>query len=295
MDLSRLGGSAGFEDWLAEKFAANVPYDQIVRELLLAEGRVSESGPLLFYAAVRLNPEELAGRTSRAFLGVRMECAQCHDHPFDDAISQQDFWSFAAFFARISRPRGKMEMTSPVLAVRDNARGDVMIPESDEVVPPRLPGSVIELAEEAEGPSRREQLVEWLTARNNQHFAQATVNRVWAHLFGRGLVEPVDDMRPANPPISPELLDTLARDFAASGFDLRRLCRALVLTDAYQLTSREDASGEMGGGAMGGGAVDDPSRALVFAQMNIKSLTAEQLYDSIAVATGQASLAGAAG
>ena len=79
----------------------------MVRELLLAEGRVSESGPLLFYAAVRLNPEELAARTSRAFLGVRMECAQCHDHPFDDKISQHDFWSLAAFFARISRPQGQ--------------------------------------------------------------------------------------------------------------------------------------------------------------------------------------------
>jgi hypothetical protein len=281
VDLSRLGGSEQFEEWLSEKFAANVPYDQIVSELLLAEGRVSEPGPLLFYAAVRLEPEELAARTSRAFLGVRMECAQCHDHPFDEKISQQDFWSFAAFFARISRPRGKMEMTSPVLAVRDNVRGDVMIPESDEVVPPRLPGSVMELAEEVEGPSRRAQLVAWLTARDNQHFAEATVNRVWAHLFGRGLVEPVDDMRPDNKPVAPEVLDTLGRDFAASEFDLRRLLRALVLSDAYQLTSREDASG-----------VNDPSRALVFAQMNMKSLTAEQLYDCISVATGRASLAG---
>ena len=111
---------------------------------------MSESGPLLFYAAVRLNPEELAARTSRAFLGVRMECAQCHDHPFDDKISQHDFWSFAAFFARISRPQGKMEMTSPVLQVRDNERGDVMIPESNEVVPPRLPESVGDLADDAE-------------------------------------------------------------------------------------------------------------------------------------------------
>lgn len=283
VDLSRLGGSQAFEEWLAGKFAANVPYDQIVSELLLAQGRVSESGPLLFYAAVRLNPEELAARTSRAFLGVRMECAQCHDHPFDDKISQQDFWSFAAFFARISRPRGKMEMTSPVLAVRDNARGEVMIPESDQVVPPRLPGSVMDLAEQAESPSRREQLVRWLTDRDNQHFAQATVNRVWAHLFGRGLVEPVDDMRPANPAIAPEVLDTLSRDFAASGFDLRRLVRALVLTDAYQMASREDTSDKGAG---------DPSRGLVFAAMNVKSLTAEQLYDSITVATGKVALGG---
>ncbi|MGD9634545.1 MAG: DUF1549 domain-containing protein, partial [Pirellulales bacterium] len=201
VDLARLGGSAEFDDWLAERFAENMPYDQLVRELLLAEGRVAEKGPLLFYAAVRLNPEELAARTSRAFLGVRMECAQCHDHPFDE-VSQHDFWSFAAFFARISRPRGKMEMASPVLQVKDNKFGDVMIPESDEVVPPRIPGTVMDLADEPEGTSRREQLVSWLTDRHNEHFAKATVNRVWAHLFGRGLVEPVDDMRPANPPIA---------------------------------------------------------------------------------------------
>ena len=199
VDLSRVGGPVKFEEWLAVRFAENRSYDQIVRDILLAEGRVAESGPLLFYAALKLNPEELAARTSRAFLGMRMECAQCHDHFFDD-ISQHDFWSFAAFFARISRPRGKMEMTSPVLAVRDNQQGDVTIPETDEVVPPRLPLSAVEVQDTPDGPSRREQLVDWLTAQNNGHFARATVNRVWAHLFGRGLVEPVDDMRPANPP-----------------------------------------------------------------------------------------------
>jgi hypothetical protein len=269
VDLSRVGGPAKFEEWLAERFAKNESYDQIVRELLLAKGRVAESGPLLFYAALKLNPEELAARTSRAFLGVRMECAQCHDHE----ISQHDFWSFAAFFARISRPLGKMEMTSPVLAVRDNQQGDVTIPDTNEVVRPRLPLSDIEVQDTPDGPSRREQLVDWLTARNNGQFARAAVNRVWAHLFGRGLVEPVDDMRPDNPPLAPELLETLARDFAASNFDLKRLLRALVLTKTYQLSSRSEEN--------------DPSRSLHFAQMNIKSFTAEQLYDCIAVATQQ--------
>ncbi len=276
VDLSRLGGPVKFDEWLAARFAANTPYDQIVRELLLAEGRVSEAGPLLFYAALKLEPEELAARTSRAFLGVRMECAQCHDHPFDE-VSQHDFWSFAAFFARISRPRGKMEMTSPVLAVRDNQQGEVMIPDSDEVVPPRLPLSAIEVDDAPDGPPRRERLVEWLTSRNNGQFARAAVNRAWAHLFGRGLVEPVDDIRPANAPIAPEVLDTLSRDFAASGFDLRRLLRGLVLTKTYQLSSRSEES--------------DPSRALHFAQMNMKSFTADQLYDCIAVATRQAAMA----
>jgi hypothetical protein len=278
VDLSRLGGAAKFDEWLAERFAANTPYDQIVRELLLAEGRVSESGPLLFYAALKLEPEELAARTSRAFLGVRMECAQCHDHFFDSSITQRDFWSFAAFFARISRPRGKMEMTSPVLAVRDNEAGEVTIPDSDEVVPPRLPLSALEVEDKPDGPARREQLVDWLTARDNGHFARATVNRAWSHLFGRGLVEPVDDMRPDNAPIAPAVLDTLSRDFAASGFDLRRLLRALVLTKSYQLSSRSEES--------------DPSRTLHFAQMNMKSLTADQLYDCISVATRQSGMMG---
>jgi hypothetical protein len=278
VDLSRYGGAAKFEEWLAERFATNVPYDRVVRDLLLAEGRVSEPGPLLFYAALRLNPEELAARSSRAFLGVRMECAQCHDHPFDDAISQHDFWSFAAFFARISRPRGKMEMTSPVLAVRDNQQGDVTIPDSDEVVRPRLPQTEVDLEDAADGPSRRKELADWLTSPNNGQFARATVNRVWSQLFGRGLVEPVDDMRPDNMPIAPEVLDALSRDFAASKFDLRRLLRAVVLTNAYQLSSRSE--------------VDDPSRALYFAQMNVKSFTAEQLYDCIAVATQRTALAG---
>jgi hypothetical protein len=278
VDLSRYGGAEKFEEWLAERFAANKPYDQIVRDLLLAEGRVSQSGPLLFYAALRLNPEELAARTSRAFLGMRMECAQCHDHPFDEKVSQHDFWSFAAFFARISRPRGKMEMTSPVLAVRDNEQGDVVIPESDEVVLPKLPQTGAELEDSADGASRREELAKWLTSKENRRFAQATVNRVWSQLFGRGLVEPVDDMRPTNPPIAPDVLELVSADFAASGFDLRRLLRALVLTQAYQLTSRSE--------------LDDPSRAMHFAQMNMKSFTAEQLYDCIAVATQRAAMAG---
>ncbi|MEX2317867.1 MAG: DUF1549 and DUF1553 domain-containing protein [Pirellulales bacterium] len=279
-DPTRAADPIKFEEWLTERFAVNKPYDQIVRELLNVEGRVSESGPLLFYAAARLNPEELAGKTSRAFLGVRMECAQCHDHPFDE-VSQQDFWSFAALFARISRPKGKMEITSPVLQVRDSKQGDVMIPQSDKVVAPRLPLGGADIDDGPDGPSRRQQLADWLTSRTNGQFARATVNRVWAHLFGRGLVEPVDDMRPANKPLAPEVLDTLSRDFAASGFDLRRLFRALVLTKTYQLSSRSSDN--------------DPSRALHFAQMNIKSFTAEQLYDCITIATRRAAAAAPAG
>ncbi len=275
------GGTDKFDRWLADRFEKNLPYDQLVSQLLLAEGRVSDSGPILFYAALKLNPEELAAKTSRAFLGMRMECAQCHDHPFDASVSQQDFWGFAAHFAQISRPQGKMEVTSSVLRVRDNRRGEVRLPDSDEVVPPSLPYTFSEDVDsedvrQDDTLSRRRQMVDWITTQQNSRFAKATVNRVWQHLFGIGLVDPVDDMRTDNPSICPELLTTLSQDFAASGYDLRRLLRAVVLSEAYQASSRS--------------ATDEPSQALAFARMNIKSFTADQLYDCIGVATQHESM-----
>jgi hypothetical protein len=282
VDLNTYGGTNKFDRWLADRFGQNLPYDEIVRQLLLAEGRVSESGPILFYASLKLNPEEIAAKASRVFLGTRMECAQCHDHPFDDRIAQTDFWGFAAHFAQISRPQGKMEMTSPVLRVHDNNYGEVMLPDTETVVPPSLPDEPAETTADPTGMarSRRQQLVDWLTHENNDKFSRAAVNRVWQQVFGRGLIEPVDDIRPANKPVCPEVLDLLTRDFAASGFDLRRLLRALVLTDAYQLSS--------------GTPQDDPSQALCFARMNMKYFTADQLFDCIAVATRNEAMVGGA-
>lgn len=270
VDLNPYGGAAGFEEWLSDRFRDNVGWDEVVTELLLAEGRVSEPGPILFYTALKLEPEKLAAQTARAFLGMRLECAQCHDHFFDHRLKQTDFWGYAAFFAQISRPEGKMDTVSPVLRVADTNRGDVTLPETTDVIQPRyLLGEV--LSQEPQSPPRRHQLAEWMTATENPHFARATVNRVWAHLFGRGLVEPVDDMRSDNPPVCPEVLEELAGFFVASGFDLRELFRVIVSSDTYQRTSRS--------------SVDDPERTSSFAQMNIKAFTAEQLYDSIAVAT----------
>ena len=201
-----------------------------------------------------------------------MECAQCHDHFFDDRITQDDFWGFAAHFAQISRPEGRMMTTSPVLRVHDADFGEVRIPDSEEIVAPKLPEYVLtNVSFQKAERSRREQLAEWLTHSQNRQFARATVNRLWQQLFGRGLVEPVDDMRPDNPAVCPEVLDLLADDFAASGFDLRKLIRALVLSDAYQLSSAAEN--------------DDDTQSHAFARMNLKAFTADQLYDCIAVAT----------
>lgn len=283
--ISRLGGSGKLEQWLSDAFAENVPYDKLVKQLLLAEGRVNESGPLLFYAAAKMNAEELAARTSRTFLGMRMECAECHDHPYDD-WSQEDFWSLAAYFAQISRPQGKIEMVSPVLRVRDANFGSVKLPETDIVIEPKLPISLhgghgmtqadideLKVAE-VTGGSRREQLAAWITHPKNSHFAQATANRIWGHLFGQGLVDPVDDMGGHNLPVSPQLLNQLGRYFAQSGFDLRELMRVLLNSRAYQLSSVDKQ-----------GASSHNVR--YFARIPLKPLTAEQLYDCLSTATGR--------
>ena len=286
--ISRLGGSGKLEQWLADSFEENQPYDELVSELLRAEGRVNESGPLLFYAAAKMNAEELAARTSRSFLGMRLECAECHDHPFDE-WSQEDFWGFAAFFAQISRPQGKIEMVSPVLRVRDADFGEVKLPETETVIEPSLPYSqhgghgmnsadivALKNSEVTDG-SRRAQLAAWITHPQNSHFSQATVNRIWAHLFGRGIVNPVDDMGGHNAPVSPQLLNQLGRYFVQTDFDVRALMKVLLNSRAYQLSSENRGENSM-------------REVQFFGRMSLKPLTAEQLYDCLATATGRTDL-----
>ena len=259
-----------FEAWLTERFRTNVGYDQLVRELLLAEGRLEKGGPLVFFTAQKLQAEDVARQTSRAFLGLRLDCAQCHDDFFDKRWNQRDFWEFAAFFAQMSPLESRVERMSPVLQVRDMAGGEVTLPDHGEAIAPQFP---LENSPAMTGDelSRRERLVNWMTNPHNPHFARAAVNRVWAQLFGRGLVNPVDDFSEGNEPISPELLDELAEYFVATHYDVRRLLATLTGTRAYQLSSAA--------------VDDDPSRCLCFAQMNVKVFTAEQLYDCIVLAT----------
>lgn len=269
VDLTAFGGVEAFDQWLAERFSSDDSYDEVVRNLLLAEGRLVRSGPLLFYSAAKLDPDQLASRTARVFLGMRLECAQCHDHPFEP-WAQDEFWGFAAFFARISRPNGTLENVSTVMRVSDVDRGEVMLPETEKVIAPKfLDGSKVLEGDGA--PARRQQLADWLTAARNPFFARATANRVWGQLFGKGIVEPIDNFGVEHQPTSPELLDLLAGHFVGSDFSLRELFRSVVLSKAYRLSS-------------GAVSVDD-NRPQLFAQMNIKTLTAEQVYDCISVAT----------
>ena len=269
VDLTAFGGVEAFEEWLSAQFASNESYDKTVQSLLLAEGRLVQSGPLLFYSATKLEADQLAGRTARVFLGMRLECAQCHDHPFEP-WTQEDFWGFAAFFARISRPRGKLETVSTVMQVRDVDRGEVMMPESTAAVPPKFLNASDEIVLE-KATQRRQKLTQWLTGSDNPYFARATANRVWSMLFGKGIVNPVDDFGVGNPPLSPELLDLLAGHFIQSEFNLKELFRVVALSKAYRLSSGADELNEI--------------RQEWFAQMNVKMLTAEQVYDCITVAT----------
>lgn len=267
VDLTAFGGVEAFDRWLADRFASDDSYDEVVRSLLLAEGRLSRSGPLLFYSAVKLDPDQLAARTSRVFLGMRLECAQCHDHPFEP-WTQEDFWGFAAFFAQISRPQAELETVSALMRVRDISRGEVMLPESEVVVSPKFLNNA---GLDDEASARRQQLARWLTSAENPYFARAAANRVWGHMFGKGIVDPVDDFGVQNSPKSPELLDALAGHFVGSTFSLRELFRVVALSRAYRLSS---------------GASDAESKRLeCFAQMNVKTLTAEQVYDCVTVAS----------
>lgn len=263
-NVQQFGGAGAFEGWLRGKFADNERYDKVVAELLLANGQINQSGPVLFYTSLELKPEELAASTSRAFLGVQIQCAQCHDHPFDH-WKQQDFWGYAAFFARLTRPQGQQQFA---LAVSDAKEGEVKLPNKDEIVRPRfLRGDAYT---DREGLTRRHALASWLTSAQNPYFARAAVNRVWAQLFGRGIVSPVDDLGEHNAPSHPELLDELATYFARTGFDMRNLIRTLANTQAYQLSSSL--------------AEGDNAPPELFSRMAMKTLTAEQLYDCLAVA-----------
>jgi hypothetical protein len=259
------GASDGFETWLRNAFAENRSYVELARELILATGQASDSGPALFYTALELKPEKLAASTSRAFLGIQIQCAECHNHPFDK-WTKRDFWGYAAFFARVSQQAGGRAM--PVSLVRDRESGEVTLPNSHEIVPARyLLGSV---ANDKSGRGRRMLLAEWLTSPSNPYFARAAVNRVWSQLFGRGIVDPPDDLRDDQPTRVPRLLSELAAYFVRTNYDVRRLYRVLATTEAYQLASEEDA----------GQRPPD-----LFAAMPLKVLTAEQLYTCVSIAT----------
>lgn len=252
----------GVQNWLRRHFAKNTRFDNVVADLLVATDG-NELGPALYYQAQDLAPEKLAANTAELFLGMRLDCAQCHDHPYS-RWTQDDFWGFAAFFARVRGPDENMPGATSY-RLYDARSGEVRLPDTDEVIPPKYLGG--RMADESEGGTRRLQLAIWMASRDNRYLPRATANWAWSHLFGRGIVEPVGDAGSHNPPSHPELLDELASYVTEIEFDLKELWRTLTRTRAYQLSSRPYDP-------------ENPPPPHLFAAMNVKPLTPEQLYDS---------------
>lgn len=261
-DPASLQNEQGLQQWLRGKFSENVRYDRLVEEFLTATQ--GNDGPGYFYAAQELKPELLAAETSRIFLGLQLECAQCHDHPFD-RWKQRDFWGVAAFFAQLERPNNDNNLGLGRFDIVDRSSGEVTIPETEEVVKPSFPGTDADYA--SFGGTRRQQLAIWMVSRDNPFMPRRAVNWAWAHMMGRGIVHPADDMSPQNLPSHPELLDELTTYFVKSGFDMRLLLQTIAITDTYARSSEAVSESE--------------APPELFARMAVKSLTPEQLYDAL--------------
>jgi hypothetical protein len=271
--------SGDLEAWLRRKVAEEAGYDRIVREVLtaklperdamaMARAR-GEPSPAAYYLAREAKPENFAAGASRVFLGVRLECAQCHNHPFA-RWKREQFWGFAAFFAGLNEPAPE-EMIRPAKGRAAPPR-ELTIPGTSQVVPAaHLDGKAPDWRPRVDS---REVLADWITAPDNPYFARAVVNRVWSRFFGVGLIEPVDDLGVEDDPAFADLLDYLAGEFRSHGYDLKFLIRVITATKAYQLTS----------------AVDPPESTPppLFASMPVRGLESRQLFDSLARATGAA-------
>ncbi|MEQ9411038.1 MAG: DUF1549 and DUF1553 domain-containing protein [Fuerstiella sp.] len=212
---------AGYYNWLRQAVADDRPLTLVARDLLLATGSVTQNPPASFYA-VTADPRVQAEFVSQAFLGVRLQCANCHDHPLD-FWTQDDYHGLAAIFARVK--------TGPVIQV--SRSGQVIHPATGEPAVPKIPGAGF-LTDSEDGLPV---LAEWMTAKTNPYFGRAAVNRIWKQLMGRGLVEPVDDLRITNPATHPELLDWLTAEFADHDFRPKHLIRLICLSDAYARSS----------------------------------------------------------
>ena len=289
--------TAGFEAWFRDRLRERRNYAEIVRELLTfqdtgqsnmnaqrvdVEGPVSRiPTPVAFFQAKKRMPENMAAAVSRLFLGVRLECAQCHDHPFN-GWKRERFWELAAFFNEAQAPNMTADGTAPrVATVAKHLKGTaptIQIPETKTVVTAAfLDGSQPDFSEKEASLSElermpRAKLAQWIISAQNPFFAKAAVNRLWSAYFGVGLVEPADDFSVNNPASHPAVLDLLAETFVRENYDVRFMTRVILSTRAYQMTSRRT----------------DPSQdhPRSYARMTIRGLTPAQLFDSLAQSIG---------
>jgi hypothetical protein len=255
-----------FYDWIRQSLHENKPYDQFVREIITASGEVGKFPQVAWYKEVKDQSAQVED-TAQLFLGLRIQCARCHHHPFEK-WSQQDYYGFAAFFSQVGRKRGYMQNEERVFHRPGMAQANN--PKTGQSVKPTGLGSdPLELTP-VDDP--RHALADWMSRKDNPFFARSLVNRYWKHFFGRGLVDPEDDMRVTNPPSNPELLDALAQHFVDSGFNLKQLCRTICTSTTYQLSAEPNEWNQ-----------DDKQN---FSRYYPKRLNAEVLLDAIDQVTG---------
>jgi hypothetical protein len=234
----RAEGTFAFHRWIREAVARDMPYDQFVRAILGASGDENTSPPTVWYKDLR-EPQQFVDDTAQVFLGLRMACAQCHHHPYEK-WSQDDYWGMAAFFGRVGRKAtpvlgGVQGQQATREVVYTTAAGSVINKRTGQpaVIRP-LDGDPLKIGAEQDP---RQKLTDWMVDPRNPFFARAVANRYWAHFFGRGIVDPIDDMRVTNPPSNPELLDALAKDLVDNKFSLKHLIRTICKSRTYQLSS----------------------------------------------------------
>ncbi len=287
------------QTWLEDKFASNTPYQQLVKELIVSKGDNDKNPAVNFYLAhlgegVPAAKREQEGqfemvpitsRITRLFLGVQTQCAQCHDHPFNPSVKQKDFWGINAFLRQVERKGtppaddNRRMQSMPVLSISDNGKinSDAMVlyeKRNGVILPTKatfLDGTKLD-PESSRG--RREQLAEFVT--NHDNFPKATVNRIWSVFFGRGFTNPVDDFNEQNQPSNPELLDEMSKRFKHYGYDLKRLIRWIANSHAYHLSYAGNRTN------------DKVETEALFSRMPLKSLSPEQMFESLMVATGSA-------
>jgi hypothetical protein len=261
-------------EWLTRNFNENRPWDKVTSELLISSGTQDQNGAVTFFL-FNDSPNKVTDTVSKVFLGVQLQCAQCHNHPFT-SWKQDDYWATAAFFLKVkpsTNPKAAQKKGIPVSISETAVKGKGKkkgLPESARIVPPRF----LQGERPRMNPNQpyRPIFTAWLTAPENPFFARATVNRMWFHFFGRGLVNPVDDMHDGNPASHPELLAALAEQFKQNDYDLKHLIRGICASQAYQRTSRPCPGNE-----------EDVE---LFSHMAIKALAPEQLYDSLTAVVG---------
>jgi len=263
------GATFAFHDWIRDSLLTNKPYDQFVRQILTASGTVEQNPPAAWYRQGQDSNVQLQD-TAQLFLGLRLQCAQCHHHPFEK-WGQKDYYELAAFFSRVGRQRTPGPRPEVTVFFRPGQASAVNPKTRKSFGPAGLGQPVLQLSPDQDP---RVALADWVTGKNNPWFGRALVNRYWKHFFSRGIVEPEDDMRDTNPPTNPALLDALAAHFKDSGYDLKDLVRTICGSSLYQLDSAPNQYN----------AVDRQN----FSRFYPKRITAETLLDAVDALTGSA-------